>query len=77
MESLPFTSEGYNRAIAILKEKYGKKSEIVKAYVKEILSLPLIPSANARKIVFSGYNLLGSWMRLGASLQSLWISCQP
>ena len=50
VESLPFTNEGYNRAKAILKEKYGKESEIVKAYVKEILSLPLIPSANARKI---------------------------
>ena len=31
VESLPFTSEGYNRASAILKEKYGNKSEIVKA----------------------------------------------
>ena len=50
VESLPFTSEGYNRATAILKEKYGNKSEIVKAYVKEILSLPRIPSAKARAI---------------------------
>ena len=50
MESLPFTSEGYNRATAIMKEKYGNKSEIVKAYVKEILSLPRIPSANGRAI---------------------------
>jgi hypothetical protein len=37
---LPYTSEGYNRAVAILKEQYGKEREIVKAYVKEILELP-------------------------------------
>ena len=35
VEPLPFTSEGYNRATVILKEKYGNKSEIVKAYVKK------------------------------------------
>ena len=29
--SLPFTSEGYNRAKAILKEQFGKESEIVKS----------------------------------------------
>jgi hypothetical protein len=34
VESLPFTSEGYNRAKAILEEKYGKESELVKSYVK-------------------------------------------
>ena len=50
MEFLPFTSEGYNRAIAILKEKYVNKSDIVDAYVKGILSFPRIPSANARTI---------------------------
>ena len=63
VESLPFTNEGYNRAKAILKEKYGKESEIVKAYVKEIL--PLIPSGNAKKIAeFSDkltYCVQSSW----------------
>ena len=34
VDSLPFTAEGYNRAKAILTEKYGKESEIVKVYVK-------------------------------------------
>ena len=45
IEALPFTSEGYNRAKSILLEKYGKESEIVKAYTKEILDLPTVPNA--------------------------------
>ena len=50
VESLPFSPEGYNRANAILQDKYGKESEIVKCYVKEILDLPQIPNSNARRI---------------------------
>ena len=50
VEALPFTTEGYNRAKAILKDKYGKDSEVVKAYIKEILDLPHIPTAHVRKI---------------------------
>ena len=50
VESLPFTSEGYSRAKAILKEKYGKESEVVKAYSKKILDLPIITSNNSKKI---------------------------
>ena len=47
---MPFTPEGYNRAKSILQEKYGKESEIVKAYNKEIMDLPYTSSANPRKI---------------------------
>ena len=43
VEALPFTVEGSNRAKAILEDKYGKQSEIVKCYVKEIVELPYIP----------------------------------
>jgi len=50
VESLPFSVEGYNRAKAILKDKYGKESEIVKSYVREILELPSISNSNPRKI---------------------------
>ena len=50
VEALPFTPEGYNRAKAILEDKYGKESEIVKCYVKEILDLPHITGANPRKV---------------------------
>ena len=49
VESPPFTSEGYNWAKAILKEKYGKESEVVKAYSKKILDLPVITSNNPKR----------------------------
>lgn len=50
IEALPHTAEGYNRALSLLKDRFGKESEIVKAYVKAILDLPHVPTANARKI---------------------------
>ena len=57
VEALPFTSEGYNRAKSILVEKYGKESEIVKAYTKEILDLPTVPNASPKKICEFGEKL--------------------
>ena len=50
VESLPFTTGGYNRAKSILKDQYGKNSEVVKAFVKEIMDLPHITGANPKKI---------------------------
>ena len=50
VEALPFTSEGYVRAKTILEEKYGGKCEIIKAYTKQILELPVIPNVNIKKI---------------------------
>ena len=50
VEALPFTAEGYNRARSILLSNYGKESEVTKAYVKEIMALPVITSANPRRI---------------------------
>ena len=50
IEALPFSAEGYNRAVAILKDKYGKESEIVKAYNKEILELPVISGVDLKAI---------------------------
>ena len=50
IEALPFTPECYNRAKNILTEKYGKESEIVKAYTREILELPSITNSNQKKI---------------------------
>ena len=47
IEGLPPTAEGYNRAVAILKDRFGKESEIVKAYVKAI---PYLPTANPKKV---------------------------
>ena len=50
VESLPFSPEGCNRAKVILKDKYGKESEIAKCHVKEILDSPNISGTNPRKI---------------------------
>ena len=50
IDALPHTFEGYNRAIVTLKDRFGKKSEIVKAFVKEILDLPYTPTANPKRI---------------------------
>ena len=36
IDGLPFTAEGYNRVKSILMDRYGKESEIVKAYVQNI-----------------------------------------
>ena len=50
IEALPFTAEGYNRAKSILKEKFGKDSEIIKAYTKEIFELPIVTGTNPKAI---------------------------
>ena len=50
IEGLPFTPEGYNRAKYILEERYGKNSEVIKAYVKLIMNLPAINEINLAKI---------------------------
>jgi hypothetical protein len=50
VEALPFTAEGYNRAKSILEDKFGKESEIVKVYTREILGFPTINSVNMKKI---------------------------
>ena len=50
IDRLPFTTEGYERAKNILKTKYGDDSEIVNAYVQNIMYLPVIRGTNAGKI---------------------------
>lgn len=42
IDGLPLTVEGYERAKNILKGEYGKTSEIVNAYVQNILELPVV-----------------------------------
>jgi hypothetical protein len=64
IEALPYTAEGYNRALAILKDRFGKDSEVIKAYVKEILDLPYTPSSNPKRI-------LEFYEKLAYSVQSL------
>ena len=50
IDGLPFTSEGYQRAKHIRKTNYGQTSEIINAYVENILGLPDIAGANPAKI---------------------------
>ena len=50
IDGLPFSTEGYERAKTILKTKYGKKSEIVNAYVQNIMALPTIAGSRPAKI---------------------------
>ena len=50
IEALPYTAEGYNRVVAILKDRFGKDAEVVKAYVKKILDLPYTATTNPKKL---------------------------
>ena len=50
IDGLPFTTEGYQRAKNILKSKYGQMSEIVNAYVQNIMALPMITGSHPKKV---------------------------
>ena len=50
IDGLPFSSEGYERAKNILQRKYGKPSEVVNAYVENIMSLPTINGSQPNEI---------------------------
>ena len=50
IDGLPFSSEGYERAKNILKRKNGKPSEVVNAYVENIMSVPTINGSQPNKI---------------------------
>ena len=50
IDGLPFTAEGYKKAKDILIERFGNISEVVKAYVKDILELRNISGNHPRKI---------------------------
>ena len=50
MATLPFNSEGYERAKNILKTKYGKTSENINVHMQAILALPHITGSQPTKI---------------------------
>ena len=50
IDGLPFSTEGYERAKNILQSEYGKTSEIVNAYVNNIMGLPTIMGENPREV---------------------------
>ena len=48
VDSLPFSSEGYERAKNILKLKYGKSSGVINALVQKIMGLPVVNGTNPK-----------------------------
>ncbi len=50
IDGLPLTTEGYARAKGILEGEYGKVSEIVNAYVQNILQLPVVKDSNPNEV---------------------------
>ena len=50
IDGLPYSSEGYERAKNILARKYGQTSEVVNAYVENIMSLPTIGGTQPARI---------------------------
>ena len=50
IDGLPQTVEGYERAKSIIKEEYGKISEIINAHVNNILELPTVTNADPKKV---------------------------
>ena len=50
VDGLPFNTEGYKRAKAILKAKFGKPTKITNAHIQCIMSLPIIIQNNIIKI---------------------------
>ena len=49
-DGLPFTTEGYERAKVILKSRFGKPSEVAKAHIENVISLPVINNSNPGRI---------------------------
>ena len=58
IEALPHTAERYNRAISILKDRFGKESKVVKTFVKEIPTANTFPQQTLRKYMISIKNCL-------------------
>ena len=50
IDGFPFTPEGYQKAKDLLEQRYGKTSEVVGTYVRNILELPTIKERDVRKI---------------------------
>ena len=55
VDGLPFTTEGYERAKNILKQRYGKTSVIVNAHVSNIMSLLFHLRCVAKQVIRSCY----------------------
>ena len=50
IDGLPFTEEGYIKAKELLVKRYGNTSDVVGAYVRNILELPTVKERDVKKI---------------------------
>ena len=50
IDGLPFTDAGYEKAVSLLKKRFGRTDEVVNAYVKNILELPHIKDRDVARI---------------------------
>ena len=50
VDGLPFTEDGYHKAKALLEKRYGQTSEVVHAYIRNILEFPTIRERDVTKI---------------------------
>ena len=50
VDGLPYNTEGYERAKAILKAKYGRPSEVANAHMQCIIALPTIQGSQPPRI---------------------------
>ena len=54
IDGLPFTSDGYNRAMSILAGKYGKPSQVSNAHIQSVMALPTIKTPiHTKSITFT------------------------
>ena len=49
IKELPLNSKGYERAKSILKGEYGKTSEIINTYARNILELPIMTRPDPKR----------------------------
>ena len=50
VDGLPFTEDGYSSTKAILEAEYGQTTEVVNAYVRNIMRLPVVDGADPKRI---------------------------
>ena len=50
IDGLLFTEEGYDKAKDLLGKRYGKTSEVVGSYVRNILELPDVSERDVKRI---------------------------
>ena len=50
VDGLPYNTEGYERAKAILTAKYGKPSEVANAHIQSIIALPTVPGSQPARV---------------------------